>query len=55
MKSNEKFPEHPEINDLINICSISPDSAETKDVCDILKGRKLNQLPHKTKSSKKKI
>ena len=36
MKKHDKFVGHPEIIELVNICSISPNDPSIKDICDKL-------------------
>ncbi|BCA95867.1 hypothetical protein TUM19329_22280 [Legionella antarctica] len=51
MDSQNKDKEHPEIEDMKNICDISPNLRETKDVCDKLKKEGSTENSGKKKDS----
>lgn len=36
MRKNDKFIVHPEINEMIHICAVSPDAEDTKVICDLI-------------------
>ncbi|SFL76669.1 hypothetical protein [Legionella jamestowniensis] len=48
MKNHEK-KDHPEIKDIKNICDVSPNTEQTKDVCDVHK-KETNRKSEQKKS-----
>lgn len=42
MKKNNKPKDHPEIENIKNICKVSPNTKNTKDICEKINKEKMN-------------